>query len=261
MKENTMAHASMRRVARRFSGGVLTAALLAACGGGEIFAILQIVTPLAGGWSLEGGGGGSVSFIGAEDQDTLFRSTLAVSVNVLPAPPAVCGATNPLTGTLDNGKLTLLPNTTPASTTACITGVFTDLRRLELSVTGEAAKRVYLNDRVAVSLPVGVWSPESGTPTLKFTQPFSVDNGSTAGVVGCDVSNPAAKVSFTGTMAGFNTTTLAVPTAPALLGTAFTDLKFVDGATLTLRNANNALITLKRKPDPVQPDPQGTRCP
>ena len=250
-----MAHTSTRRVARQVSGGVLAAALLAACGGGEIFAILQIVTPLAGGWNLQGGGG-SVSFVGAEDPAKLYLSTLAVSVNVSPAPPAVCGVTNPLTGTLDNGKLTLLPNTTPASTTPCITGVFTDLRRLELSVSGEATKRIYLNDRVAVSMQEGLWSPESGSPTLKFTLPTTVNNGSTAGVVGCDVS---ARVNFTGTMNGFNTTTLAVPTIPALVGTAFTDVKFVDGATLTLRNANNALITFKRTTDPVLPN--GTLCP
>lgn len=248
-----MAHASMRRVARRFSGGVLTAALLAACGGGEIFAILQIVTPLAGQWSLNGGDGsdGSVSFVGAEDKEKLYLSTLPVEVNVSPL-PAACGVTNPLTGTLDNGQLTLLPSTTPASTTPCITGVFTDLRRLELAVSGEVTKRVYLNNRVAVSLPEGVWSPESGAPTLKFSQPATVDNGSTAGVIGCDLS---AKVNFTGSMAGFNTTTLAVPTIPALVGTPFTDVKFVDGATLTMRNASQALITLKRKPDP------GTTCP
>ncbi len=256
-----MAHTSMRqRVARRVSGGVLTAALLAACGGGEIFAILQIVTPLAGQWSLNGGDGsdGSVSFVGAEDEAKLYLSTQAVEVNVSPL-PAVCGTNNPLTGTLDNGKLTLLPSTTPASSTPCITGVFTDLRRLELAVSGEAAKRVYLNNRVGVSLAEGLWSADSGAPTLKFSQPSTVDNGSTAGVVGCDVSNTAAKVNFTGTLAGFNTTTLAVPTIPVLVGTSFTDVKFVDGATLTMRNASQALITLKRKPDPVPVT--GTLCP
>jgi hypothetical protein len=193
-----------------------------------------------------------VSFTDAEfsspgNEAKRYLSTLPVSVTVEPAPPAVCGVANPLTGTLDNGKLTLLPNTTPASTTACITGVFTDLRRLELTVSGEAAKRVYLNDRVAVSMEVGLWSPESGTPTLKFTLPSSVQNGGTAAVVGCDLS---ARVNFLGTMSGFNTSTLAVPTIPALANTAFTDVKFVDGVTVTMRDASGALITLKRKPDP-----------
>lgn len=250
-----MAHASKRRVARRVSGGVLTAALLAACGGGELFAILQIVTPLAGSWNLNGGDGsdGRVSFADAEpntpeSEAKRYLSTLPVGVTVDPGLPASCGVTNPLVGTLDNGKLTLLPNTTPASTTPCITGVFTDLRRLELTVSGEAAKRVYLNDRVAVSMQVGLWSPEGGTPTLKFTAPESVGNGLTANVLGCDVS---ARVNFTGTMTGFNTATLAVPTIPALTNTAFTDVKFVDGVTLTMRNGSGALITLKRKPDPA----------
>jgi len=245
-----MAQQASRRWVRRVSGGALTAALLAACGGGELLAILQIVTPLGGAWRLEGTGD-VMTFTGAEDDDKYFSSKLPVSVNLANL-PAACGTDSTLNGTLDNGRLTLFP-TTPASNTACMEGTFTDLRRVEFAVSGLPAKQVYLNDRVAVNLQVGVWGSSSGVPTLKFTPTASVSNGLTASVAGCDVTNSASKVAFTGTLSGFNTTTLANPVIPALVGTAFTQVEFVNGATMKMLNGSGRSVTLTRKPDPAAP--------
>lgn len=248
-----------RRRVRQASAGVLTAALLAACGGGEIFAILQIVTPLGGQWVLEGSAPAdpkTIFFDNAESGDRLFASRIDVNPT-LSVLPGVCADNDTLRGTLDNGKLTLFP-TAPTSTTACLEGTFTDLRRLELTVPGQTAKWVYLNDRVAVKLEAGLWTSASGTPTLKFSAPSSVSNGLTTPVAGCDVTSSTAKVNFTGTMSGFNTTTLARPVVPALVGTAFTQVEVVDGASLQLRDGSGKTVLLTRQPDPA---PGGTTCP
>lgn len=244
-----MATAFRRPVVRWVSGGALTASLLAACGGGEVIAILQIVTPLAGAWNREGGSG-ALSFQGANDNDALLSSTRSVQVNMDDL-PAACGTDSPLSGAIDSGRLTLFP-ASPASSSACIEGVFTNLRRLELTVSGEAAKRVYLNDRVAVNMAGGVWSSDDGATRLKFNDPSSVNNNSTADVTGCDVSDPAAKVAFKGTMFGFNTNTGARPSIPELLKTGdnsklFTGLDYVDGDSITVRNPTGETVSLTRK--------------
>ncbi len=247
-----MVNTIRRSLARYVSGGVLTVLLLAACGGGEIIAILQIVTPLAGTWKVEGVEE-RISFDGANDDAKFYQSKFAVTVDVSPAPPPACGSSNPLSGTLDNGKLTVLPNVTPPSTTPCMSGEFVNLRRLDLSVTGEAVKRVYLNDRVAVFMEKGVWVSESGKLRLKFNQPESVTNDTTVNdnVVGCDVSNVSAVVRFTGTMSGFNTATQAKPRIAELRGSSnallFSEVEYVDGDTITLRNSGGERLTLNRK--------------
>lgn len=246
-----MAQQASRRWVRRVSGGALTAALLAACGGGELLAILQIVTPLGGSWG--DGAGESLFFSSPPEADQMFASSITVTATVTSF-KGVCGSNggasvSNVPGTLNNGQLSLrLAN----AAAPCLEGSFTDLRRLETSAPGVPAKIVYLNDRVAVNLPVGVWSRASGAPTLKFTATSSVNNGQTETVAGCDVTNPAAKVAFTGTVSGFNTSTLAVPRIPALVGTAFTQVEFVDGATLKLQSGGQSM-TLTRKPDPAAP--------
>lgn len=253
-----MAQRSARRLVRRVSGGVWVAAALAACGGSELFAILQIVTPLGGSWNDDNGE--ALFFSSPPEADQMFVSKLAVTARVTSS-KGVCGATlnNPVDdvpGTLDNGKLTLrLPN----AVAPCLEGSFTDLRRFEGSAPGLSAKIAYLNDRVAVKMQAGLWSSEDGKLKLKFQAPDSVfnlniDGSNTEAVLGCDLSNAATPVSFTGTMSGFNTTTLAKPTIPALLGTTFTQVEFVDGATLKMLHGGQS-VTLTRKDDTT------TTCP
>jgi hypothetical protein len=244
-----MSTALRRSLFRYGSSGVLATALLAACGGGEILAILQIVTPLAGAWNQEGGNG-LVTFNQAETNDKLFSSKVTVQVNFSEL-PAVCGADSTLNGTLDSGRLTLFP-TEPASTTPCIDGVFTDLRRLELTVSGAPTKLVYLNDRVAVNMQIGVWSTDNGATTLKFEKPNSVNNETPPEAVsGCDVSNPAAAIRFSGSMVGFKKATNTPPTISALRDASnnalFTDVRYVDGDTITMKNAAGEGLTLNRK--------------
>jgi hypothetical protein len=121
-----------------------------------------------------------------------------------------------------------------------------------------------LNSRVDVRMATGLWVSENGLLKLKFDGPSSVDNNSSDAdnATGCDVSNSAAKVNFTGTMTGFNTATLARPAIAELrnpVGNAlmFSAVTFVDGDTLTLRNALGQNLTLTRQPDPAP----GTLCP
>lgn len=259
-----MAQTSARRVVRQVSGGVLTAALLAACGGGEILAILQIVTPLAGQWN-DTTFNESISFLTPPPDEQVFSSKLNVTA-FLSSASGVCGdATSAgvnVAGTLDNGKLSLRLS---GATAACLEGSFVDLRRFDAVAIGAIPARSYFNSRVDVRMQTGLWVSESGQSTLKFEGPSSLDNNSSNAdnATGCDVSNTAAKVRFTGTMTGFNTTTLAKPGIAELRNTGtnalmFSKVEFVDGATLKLLNATGQSVTFTRKPDPVA---TGTTCP
>lgn len=260
-----MAQTSARRVVRQVSGGVLTAALLAACGGGEILAILQIVTPLAGQWN-DTTFNESISFLTPSPDEQVFSSKLNVTA-FLSSASGVCGdATSAgvnVEGTLDNGKLALR---LPGASADCLRGSFSSLVQFNAEAMGAIPARSYFNSRVDVRMQTGLWVSENGQLTLKFEEPSSVDNqpgGNSQTANGCDVSNLAAKVRFTGTMIGFNTTTLAKPGIAELRNTGtnalmFSKVEFVDGATLKLLNATGQSVTLTRKPDPVA---TGTTCP
>ena len=257
-----MVHASRCQRVRRVSGGVLTAALLAACGGGEILAVLQIVTPLAGSWD-DSAFQERINFLTPTPDEQVFQNRVNVTAEVRSA-IGVCGApvndVANVEGTLDNGQLTLRRTGT---TTPCLEGRFVDLRRFDAVANGALPARSYFNSRVDVRLQTGLWASESGQLKLKFETPSTVDNNSNDvdNVSGCDVTNTAAKVRFKGTLTGFNTTTLARPSAVELraaTGNAllFSAVEFVDGDTLTLRNAAGQALTLNR-----QPDPANTACP
>lgn len=260
-----MAQTSARRVVRQVSGGVLTAALLAACGGGEILAILQIVTPLAGSWN-DSAFKESINFLTPTPDEQVFLNKLNVTAEISSA-SAVCGlALNGLVevaGTLDNGKLALR---LPGASADCLRGSFSSLVQFNAEAMGTVPAHSYFNTRVDVRMGTGLWVSENGLLTLKFEGPSSVfnfDGTNPEAVTGCDVSNLAAKVRFTGTMIGFNTTTLAKPGIAELLNTGtnalmFSKVEFVDGATLKLLNATGQSVTLTRKPDPVA---TGTTCP
>lgn len=249
-----MIHRPFNRRVRAALAGVSVTALVGACGGGEVVALLQIVTPLAGSWSNTAGDE-TVSFQAVSPSDYLFQSKLNVIVQVS-SKTGVCGDTVgagvSTTGVLDNGKLSVHLT---GETSACLTASFVDLRRIDAIPAGAVPALTYLNSRVDVGLDTGLWKSANNALILKFTQPSSVDNDSTAAVTGCDVSNTAAAVNFTGTMAGFNTTTLAKPLVPALVGTAITQVEFVDGATLKLLNGTQS-VTLTRRADPAN-----TSCP
>lgn len=254
-----MAHASKRRVARQASGGVLSAALLAACGGGEIFAILQIVTPLAGLWS--DGSSERIQFLMPPPAVQVLNSKVDVTATVVSS-TGVCGDTQgnggdgvDVVGTVDNGTASLR---LPGAQSDCVRGRFTNLIQFNAEAIGSVAARSYFNSRVDVQMQTGLWVSENGQLTLKFEGPSSVDNNSsdTDNATGCDVSNTAAKVRFAGTMAGYATGAGLRPVIAELrnAGTSapmFSAVEFVGGATLTLRNAGGQTVTLTRRPDPA----------
>lgn len=238
--------------------GLAVAVSLAACGGGELLALLQIVTPLGGAWSS---GTTSIQFTNLQPATQVFLSKFDVTATVNSG-DGVCGDTLNngvnLVGTLDNGKVVLRP-AAPAGAANCIEGSFTDLRKLDAVALGAQPARSYTNSRVDVQMQQGLWVSESGTLTLKFNAPLSVDNftgANTETVTGCDVSIPAAKVNFAGDMRGFVVATLSRPVIPELVNPLnnlqkhFTQVEFVDGATLRLLNAGGLLMTLKRQPNP-----------
>lgn len=256
-----MVHASGCQRARRSCGGVLTAALLAACGGGEILAVLQIVTPLAGQWSA--GSNENISFLTPDPDVQVLNAKVDVTAAVFSA-SGVCGDTVGngvnVVGTVDNGKVALRLVGAPVD---CIRGSFANLVQFNTEANGALPARSYFNTRVDVRLQTGLWVSENGQLKLKFETPSTVDNNSNDvdNISGCDVTNTAAKVRFTGTLTGFNTSTLARPRAAELRADAgnallFSAVEFVDGDTLTVRNAAGQALTLNR-----QPDPANTACP
>lgn len=266
-EENTMTLRSTKRPSRQVFGIVSAAVILAACGGGELVALLQIVTPLAGQWN-NAAFNESISFVTPTPDVQVFQYKYNVTANIGSA-SGVCGIPLPplntdvvVEGTLDNGKLSLRR---PGASSACIEGNFIDLRRFDALAIGGLPARSYFNSRVDVRMNTGLWVSENGKLSLKFNGPSSVDNGSSDlnNATGCDVSNSAAKVNFSGTMLGFVTATLTRPTIAELRNGAntllFSKVEFVDGATLKLLDATGQSLTLTRRADPV-PFP-GTTCP
>lgn len=242
------------------SAGLVLAVALVACGGGELLAVLQIVTPLGGAWSNPGFTT-TLQFISPSPAVQVFSAKLDVTASVN-STDGVCGDTLnngvDLVGTVDNGTVALRP-LAPANAPNCIQGSFSDLRKLDAVALGGQPARSYTNSRVDVQMQEGLWVSESGTLTLKFNEPSSVDNftgANTEPVSGCNVTVPAAKVNFEGEMRGFVVATLSRPQIPALvnplnnLQTYFTQVEFLDGATLRLLNSSGLLVTLKRQPNP-----------
>jgi hypothetical protein len=228
--------------------------VLAACGGGEIFAVLQIVTPLAGQWN-DAAFNESLTFLTPPPDDQVFASQLDVTAVVVSA-SGVCGDTTrngvDVQGRLDNGKLSLQ---LPGATSACLEGSFVNLIQFDAVVQGAVPAHSYLNTRVDVRLPTGLWSTVNGGLKLKFELPFTVDNNATASATGCDVSS-TTPVRFTGTLQGFDTMSGTRPLAPELRNAStnallFRQVEFVDGATVTLITAAGQSLTLKRQADPA----------
>ncbi len=240
--------------------GLAVATGLTACGGG-LLAVLQIVTPLGGAWSNPGFTT-TLQFTSPSPAVQVFSTKVDVTASVN-STDGVCGDTLNngvnLVGTVDNGTVTLRP-AAPANAPNCIQGSFSDLRKLDTVALGGQPARSYTNSRVDVQMQEGLWVSESGTLTLKFNEPSSVDNFTGANaepVTGCNVTVPAAKVNFEGDMRGFVVAALGRPQIPELVNPVnnahkyFTQVEFVDGATLRLLNASGLLLTLKRQPNPT----------
>ncbi len=239
--------------------GLAVATGLAACGGGELLAVLQIVTPLGGSWATAGFNT-NLQFTNLQPATQVFLSKFDVTASVS-SNEGVCGDTLnngvDLVGTLDNGQVVLRP-IAPANAPNCIQGTFSDLRKLDAVALGGQPARSYTNSRVDVQMQQGLWVSENGALSLKFNTPSSVDNftgANTEVVTGCNVTVPAAKVNFEGEMRGFVVATLSRPVIPELVNPLnvaqkyFTQVEFVDGATLRLLNAGGQLVTLKRQPN------------
>lgn len=246
-------------------------ALLAACGGGlgELI-LLTIVTPLNGTWRLDGDvGKEGLQFISPFAQDHLFDSTYDVTAVML-NPADRCGAPDDgndlqLVGSFDNGKVVLRAKDAP-NQPVCVEGSFASLIRFDAAAVGARPAGFYENNRVDVQLGLGLWVDEGATVTLKFGglqrdggggDPGSIDNDEKAvSLRACDSSPGVTKPVLEGKMDGYvkavGASPAERPTIPTLsvVGEAtvrYTDVEFVDGATLTLKDAGGQTITLKRR--------------
>lgn len=249
--------ATPRLAPRAKAASWVAAMLLAACGGGE-FVLLSVVTPLNGAWRLnddvtrEG-----ITILSPDGEDQLFSSQYDVTANLLD-PVDFCGAQDDGSGQLamvgryDNGKL-VLRAADAANRPVCIEGTISSLIRFDAVATGARPARFYINRRVEVRLDLGLWVGDGGSTRLKFSSFFSVDNDTQGSpITACDVSPGRAPAQLAGALAGFQSGTGTRPRIETLTeaGQAtprYTALEFVDGATITLRNAAGQALTLKRQ--------------
>lgn len=241
---------------------LLFASFLSACGGGsEIVAVVQIVTPLGGGWLLDPASDDEKLDLNANlPDDVFFSSNLSVTATVTTKTNVCGGGVGPLAaevdlvGTLKNGAIELRRKDPPNNTSNCLQGRFTDLRTLEITPTSMAT-RLYRNGRVDVQMALGLWVSNGGNPLkLKFKEPDSVDNDDTASVEGCDLSGVQV-VEFVGDMQGFDTNTNSKPLISELRSDdlnnflLFSQVVYHDGATLKLLDSQGNPLTLRRTKD------------
>jgi hypothetical protein len=230
---------------------------LSGCGGGaEIIAAIAVVTPLGGIWADDPNAPTeTLQFIKVPVETEVLESVYDLEATLQTA-SGICGGKGSLEGTLDNGDLVLRQAGAP-KTTKCLEGKFTDMVTLELM--SDTKPVVYLNDRVDVNLDIGLWVNEgSGQLKLKFDKLQSgeqfIRNNDTEGILVCDVSTGPGGAQYEGEISGFNTTTRAKPAISGLklLGSPpnaspeFTQVVFVDGATLSLVNSAGQPVTLHR---------------
>lgn len=250
-----------------FRKGLLAAGvagMLAACGGGELF-LLAVVTPLNGAWRLDGDSTKEGLQITSPAIDVqLFSSAYDVRATML-NPADLCGGQDngsglALAGRYDNGRIVLRAegvNNAPV----CVDATVASLIRMNAAASASQPARFYQNSRVDVNLNVGLWANEAGTVRLKFSEfqrlgggdPGSIDNDEQGvPVTACDYSPGVTVPVLAGEMDGFirssgKKPTIAVLTVVGGTEQRFRDVEFTDGATITLRNANNQTITLKRQ--------------
>jgi len=250
-----------RRGYRHSYWSLLVAGLLSACGGGAgIVALLEIVTPIAGNWSVRN----TIEDLNlnqAQPDAVFFTSNLNLTAELTTQGDCSTVPENnlPLVGTLINGDL-VLRRANPPNSPTCLQGTFIDLITLEAGPPGQPAK-LYENDRVDVQMGLGLWVSDGGDQLkLKFESPDSINNDDSDIVDGCDVSSGIAIRFNSDDMNGFDTTTRVKPTIPEIRSSnggsiLLSNVVFEDGATLTGLNSSGQPVTLHRQPDST------TTCP
>ncbi len=234
---------------------VVVAGAVAACGGGELL-LLAVVTPLNGVWRLDGDPSKeSLQIVSPQLDGQLYLSAYDVRARML-NPADLCGGQDdgsglPLTGRYDNGRFVLRAENA-SNGPVCIDATVASLIRLNAAASASRPARFYENERVDVNLQEGLWVSANGSVKLKFDGPVSVNNDQQQDVVACDVSTAGTTLVMDGKMAGFQTGSGTKPRIAELLerGTStarYSSVEFVDGRTITLRNAANQEVTLTRQ--------------
>lgn len=233
--------------------------VLAACGGGVGELILTaFVTPLAGAWRVAGNEANeTLQFTTPGPQVHLFSSKFDVEANLL-NPVNFCDVQDDgsgqlaLAGTFDNGKVRLHAKTSP-NKAACIEGSITSLIKLEAIAGYGRPTRSYVNRRVDVQMDLGLWVSDDNGTRLKFSTFDSIDNDEQDRPINaCDVSPGATSIVLDGQFDGYQVATDTRPLLAALTAAGqnmprYTQVEYVDGATLALRNSAGQTVTLRRQ--------------
>ena len=237
--------------------------LLSACGGGAgVVAIVQIVTPLGGGWFVDPAiDAEKLDFNSNPPEKVFFSSELNVTAKLTTTSGICGGGIDPvvteedLVGKLVNGVVALRRSDSADNSPNCLEGRFTDLITLEAGPPGSPTLK-YENGRVDIQLLFGLWVSDGATPLqFKFTEGDSVDNNDdTQEIRGCNLT-AIPVVKFIGTMNGFDTNTRSKPTIPELRSDdgddflLFSQIVYEDGATIKLLDALGDSVTLRRIED------------
>jgi hypothetical protein len=260
------------RLSARLRLGVIAAGavVLAACGGGlgELL-LAALVTPLNGAWRLDGDvTKEGLRFLTPGIEVQFFSSRYDVTAT-MQNPSSRCNAPDDgsgelaLVGTFDDGRIVLRARDAP-NRPVCIEGTITTLIRLDAVATGTRPARFYENSRVDVQMGLGLWVSEGGATRIKFSDVSSVDNDTQGTPIrACDVSPQSAPAVLNGLLDGYQKATQKRPFIAALAAAGqatprYTNVEYVDGATIALRTAGGAAVTLRRTPEatPTQCPPQ-----
>lgn len=179
---------------RTFVAAVVSVTLLAACGGGELLALLPYVGAIGGSWQVAGNNAERVQF----NEFPIYSPgpydlTGSYTTTAKPACGAAGGATAPITARLDGTALSLFAAGNAA--TPCLTGQSTNVTTLRLS-NGQT----YRND-FSPDLAQGMWVDVSDARnSYRFTFNGQQANGDLTVLRGCakgsNVSSNATSVSF-----------------------------------------------------------------
>lgn len=240
----------------------LASALLAACGGGAaLLALLPIVGPIGGSWSLDGDpgtpqleavAGESFNLDPVDFATYLTQSRYDVSGEFSSASGACSGNNVEITGTVDADQVVLRR----AGNVECLRARLVDIRTLEVSPT-----RRYRNQTVRVDLPQHEWiNADDTTQRFKFTAADDLGDGeppfNVATIAGCRRIGGGAPAPITGgELAGFNTLTGIGPviTGFTVAGTNFGNGEFRGASEVEFGKSGGPKLILRRVPAGATP--------
>lgn len=251
------------RTSRRLSALLAGSALAAACGGGGVIALLPVVGPIGGSWSLDSDNQPDFDFTPGETIDvaptdassypTQSRYDVAglyatrtgpcrtpdTDTDGDQVPDAVT-----VTGTIDDGRIVLRRTANTAD--ECMRGVFADVRTIQRDGGG-----TYRNGTTQLDLSTQFWvNADDASQRFIFTEGAIVgDDTGPLPVVGCRRIG-SAQVAVTGTIQGFDSQTNTGPLVTLTIdNTTFRDGTFRGASEIRFVGSGSGALTLRRTAD------------